>query len=70
MYHDRSGNIEKYKIAKKTMKPVSLAQGRVYDNLYQRLSTKEDIYRMVRARERKKRDFNQAKCIKDGTSTS
>ena len=35
---------------------------------YQRLSTKEgekDIYRMARARDRKTRDFNQVKCIKD-----
>jgi hypothetical protein len=34
------------------------------------LSTKEgekDIYRMARVRERKTRDFNQIKCIKDET---
>ena len=27
----------------------------------------KDIYRMARIRERKKRDINEIKCIKDGT---
>ena len=39
-----------------------------YEDLYQRLSTKKgekDIYRMARARDRKTRDFNQVKYIKD-----
>ena len=62
-------NIEKYKVGKKTAKrAVSVAKGRAYEDLYQRLSTKEgenDIYRMARVRERKTRDFNQVKCIKD-----
>ena len=70
MYHDRcANNIEKYKVAKKTAKrAVGEAKGRAYEGLYQRLNTKEgekDIYRMARARDRKKRDFNQVKCIKD-----
>ena len=70
MYHDRSvDNIEKYKVAKKTAKrAVSVAKGRAYEDLYQHLSMKEgekDIYRMARVRERKTRDFNQVKCIKD-----
>ena len=64
LYHDRcANNIEKYKVAKKTAKrAMSEAKGRAYKDLYQRLSTKEeekDIYRMVRARDRKIRDFNQ-----------
>ena len=45
-----------------------MAKGRAYEDLYQHLSTKEgemDIYRMARVRERKTRDFNQVKCIKD-----
>ena len=46
-------NIEKYKVAKKTAKlVVSKAKRRAYEDLYQRLSTKEgekDIYRMARA---------------------
>ncbi|WVZ58983.1 hypothetical protein U9M48_009193 [Paspalum notatum var. saurae] len=62
-------NIERYKVAKKIAKrAVSEAKGRAYDDLYQRLSTKEgekDIYRMARFRERKTRDLNQVKCIKD-----
>ena len=62
-------NIEKYKVSKKTAKRVvSVAKGRAYEDLYQRLSTKEgekDIYRMARARDRKTRDLNQVKCIKD-----
>ena len=49
---------------------MSVAKGKAYDDLYQRLGTKEgekDIYRMARIRERKTRDINQIKCIKDGT---
>jgi hypothetical protein len=47
-----------------------VAKGNDYKDLCQRLSTKEgekDIYRMARVRERKTRDFNQIKCIKDET---
>ena len=69
LYHDRcANNIEKYKVAKKTAKrAVSEAKGRAYEDLYRRLSTKEgdDIYRMAKAHDRKTRDFNQVKCIKD-----
>ena len=49
---------------------MSVAKGKAYDDLYQRLGTKEgenDIYRMARIRELKTRDINQIKCIKDGT---
>ena len=55
-------------MAKKTAKrPINVAKGRAYEDLYQRLSTKEgeDIYRIARVRERKTRDFNQVMCIKD-----
>jgi hypothetical protein len=70
LFHDRSTiNIERYKVAKKTAKrAMSEAKGRAYDDLYQRLSTKEeekDVYKMARIRERKMRDLNQVKCIKD-----
>ena len=47
----------------------SVAKGQAFDDLYQRLGTKEgekDIYRIARIRERKTRDINQIKCIKDG----
>jgi hypothetical protein len=71
LHHDKSAaNIEGYKIVKRVAKrAVSVAKGQAYDGLYQRLGTKEenDIYRMVRIRERKTRDINQIKCIKDGT---
>ena len=45
-----------------------MAKGRAYEDLYQHLRTKEEeknIYKMARVRERKTRDFNQVKCIKD-----
>lgn len=62
--------MEEYKVAKKAAKrAVSEARGRAYEDLYQRLSTKEgerDIYKMAKIRERKTRDVNQVKCIKDG----
>ena len=66
-----AANIEGYKLTKKaTKRAVSVAKSKAYDDLYQRLGTKEgekDIYRMARIRERKTRDINQIKCIKDGT---
>ena len=48
---------------------VSEASGRAYEDLYQRLDTKEserEIYKMAKIRERKTRDIGQVKCIKDG----
>ncbi|PWZ15356.1 LINE-1 retrotransposable element ORF2 protein [Zea mays] len=70
LHHDKCAeNIEKYRIAKKSAKrAVSRARGQAFDNLYQRLDTKQgekDIYRMAKIRERKTRDINQVKCIKD-----
>ncbi|AQK51442.1 DHBP synthase RibB-like alpha/beta domain [Zea mays] len=70
LFHDRSAvNIERYKVTKKTAKrAVSEAKGRAYDDLYRRLSTKErekDVYKIARIWERKTRDLNQVKCIKD-----
>jgi hypothetical protein len=63
LHLDRSAaNIESYKIAKRAAKAC--------DDLYQRLGTKKgekDIFRLARIRERKTRDINQIKCIKDGT---
>ena len=57
LFLDRSAdNIKKYKVAKKiTKRAVSEAKGRAYEDMYQRLNTKEgekDIYRMARVRER------------------
>jgi hypothetical protein len=47
---------------------VSEARGHAYAELYQILGTKEgenDVYKIAKFRERKTRDFNQIKCIKD-----
>jgi hypothetical protein len=71
LHLDRSAtNIESYKIAKRAAKrALSVAKGQAYDDLYQRLGTKEgekDIFWLARIRERKTRDINQIKCIKDG----
>jgi hypothetical protein len=64
-------NIQKYKETRRnTKKDVSEARGQVYAELYRKLNTKEDendIYKMTKLRERKMRDFNQVKCIKDET---
>ncbi|XP_071683663.1 uncharacterized protein [Lolium perenne] len=62
--------MEKYKMAKKAAKrAVSEARGQAYEDLYQRLGMKEGekyIYTMAKIRERKTRDVDQVKCIKDG----
>ncbi|ONM53611.1 Retrovirus-related Pol polyprotein LINE-1 [Zea mays] len=71
LHHDKcADNIEKYRIAKKksAKRAVSRARGQAYDDLYQRLDTKQgekDIFRMAKIRERETRDVNQVKCIKD-----
>jgi hypothetical protein len=47
---------------------VSEVRGQAYAELYRKLDTKEgqnDVYKMNKIRERKTRDFNQIKCIKD-----
>ncbi|KAG2640605.1 hypothetical protein PVAP13_2KG106416 [Panicum virgatum] len=66
-----TANIEGYKLAKRAAKrAVSVAKGKAYDDLYQWLGMKEgekDIYSIAKIRERKTRDVNQIKCIKDGT---
>jgi hypothetical protein len=72
LHLDKSAtNIEGYRLAKRSAKrAVSVAKSQAFDDLYQRLGTKEgekDIYRIARTRERKTRDINQIKCIKGGT---
>jgi hypothetical protein len=70
LFHDRSVvNIERYKVVKKTTKQaMSEAKGQAYGDLYRRLSTNEGkkyVYKIARIWERKTRDLNQVKCIKD-----
>jgi len=60
---------DKYKIARKeAKKAVSEARTQAFEGLYQSLGTKEgekSIYKLAKGRERKTRDLNQVKCIKD-----
>ena len=62
-------NLKNYKETKKVAKRVvSEVRSKAYENLYKRLDTKDgerDIYKLAKARERKTRDLNQVKCIKD-----
>jgi hypothetical protein len=47
---------------------VSEARDQTYMELYRKLDTKDgenDVYKMTKLRERKTKDFNQVKCIKD-----
>jgi hypothetical protein len=71
LHMDRSvDNIEKYKVAKEAANRVmGVAMDQAFKGLYRRLDTKEggmDIYKMVKIQERKTRDVNQVKCMKDG----
>ena len=71
VYNDRvDENYDRYEIAKKeakkTVREVNLA---AFDDMYKRLDTKErklGMYKLARVRERKTRDLNQVRCIKDG----
>ncbi|KAM1176204.1 hypothetical protein ACFX19_029118 [Malus domestica] len=70
LYKDRTDeNGERYRKAKQeAKKPVREAKLAAYDDMYKRLDTKEDelnIYKLARAREKKTRDLNQVRCIKD-----
>lgn len=60
---------DKYKIAKKeTKKAVSEARTQVFDGLYQSLCNKEgekSIHKLANGWERKTRELDQVKCIKD-----
>ena len=62
-------NWEKYKTTKReTKKEVSEARARAFDGLYQSLDTKageRGIYKLAKGRERRTRDLDQVKCIKD-----
>ena len=52
----------------KAKKAVAMAKGRVYDNFYARLETKEDekeLYRLARQRDRAGKDLQHVRVIKD-----
>jgi len=57
-----------YKAAKKlAKKAVAITKNNAYERLYQKLETKEgekDVFKLVRARERKIRDLRCIRCIK------
>ncbi|KAL5141766.1 Metal tolerance protein 6 [Glycine soja] len=61
--------LDKYKIARnETKKAVSEARAQAFDGLYQALGTRDgerSIYRLAKGRERKTRDLDQVKCVKD-----
>ena len=65
-----AANIEGYKLAERVAKrAVSVAKCKTYDDLYQRLDTKEgekDIYRMARIRERKTRTSTKSNALRMG----
>jgi hypothetical protein len=71
-----TGVLKMYKSTKKLeemqkKKAVSEARGQTHTELYRKLDTKDgenDVYKMIKFRERKTRDFNQVKCIKDETN--
>ncbi|KAM2086833.1 hypothetical protein ACFX1R_024332 [Malus domestica] len=70
LYKDRTDeNGERYRKAKQeAKKAVREAKLAAYDDMYKRLDTKEgelDIYKLARAREKKTKDLNQVRCIKD-----
>ena len=47
---------------------MSGARGKAYDELYEKLGSKEgetEVYKMAKICERKTRDLNQVMCIKD-----
>ena len=66
---DNTENWEKYRLAKKeTKKAVSVARSKAFEEFYKELGTKSGerkIYKIARDRERKSRDLDQVRCIKD-----
>jgi hypothetical protein len=68
-YHMSDENIQKYKKTRRnTKKTMNEATCQTYAELYRKLDMKDDendVYKMVTLRERKTRDINQVKCIKD-----
>ena len=56
---------------KEAKKVIRDAKFKAYDDLYNNLGTKDgenDVYKLAKLRERKTRDFNHIKCIKNEDS--
>jgi hypothetical protein len=70
-HHKSDENIQKCRETRRnTQKTMSKIRGQTYVELYRKLDTKEDknnVYNMDKLREKKTRDFNQVKYIKDDT---
>ncbi|XP_071705082.1 uncharacterized protein [Rutidosis leptorrhynchoides] len=68
-HDDRTRAKERYREAKtEAKKAVARAKDKAYENLYKKLDSKEganDIYRIAKARERRRRDIDNIKFIKD-----
>jgi hypothetical protein len=57
---------DKYKISmKEAKKAVSEVKIQAFEGLYQSLEGEKSIYKLANGRERKTRDLDQVKCIKD-----
>ena len=56
---------------KETKKVIRDAKFKAYDDLYDKLGTKDgenDVYKLAKLRKRKIRDFNHIKCINNEDS--
>ena len=69
---ERDVSRARYEAAKKVAKKVvAVAKSMTYDRLHHRLETKEgemDVFKLARARERRTRDLDVMRCIKDENS--